>query len=327
MKHTACGEELERLFKESEERRRCLHPNSRSVEKALLRRVEAKEVYSPYPGLFERSCWSAQEYRRLVATRVIKTLAELHPEWIFTSFSAALMYGLWVPYSRLNPIRICAPNAPYRRRSKHLWVSHLAPTDVHLEGEANVTGLCQTLLESALDAPVHLALPTIDSALRYLFISREDLLEYAQREGCRRRGIGRARAAFAHADGESENGGESMVRGIIIELGFMPPTMLQVEFPDPLNQGHVYRVDMLWELDGGRCVIGEVDGARKYKDADCLKGKTTQDVLVEERQRESRLTALGMPVMRVLVRQIFEPGYMESLLEAFGIPRIGPGVR
>lgn len=104
MKHTACGEELERLFKESEERRRCLHPNSRSVEKALLRRVEAKEVYSPYPGLFERSCWSAQEYRRLVATRVVKTLAELHPEWIFTSFSAALMYGLWVPYSRLNPI-------------------------------------------------------------------------------------------------------------------------------------------------------------------------------------------------------------------------------
>lgn len=98
MKHTACGEELERLFKESEERRRCLYPNSRSVEKALLRRVEAKEVYSPYPGLFERSCWSAQEYRRLVATRVVKTLAELHPEWVFTSFSAALMYGLWVPY-------------------------------------------------------------------------------------------------------------------------------------------------------------------------------------------------------------------------------------
>ena len=34
-----------------------------------------------------------------------------------------------------------------------------------------------------------------------------------------------------------------------------------------------------------------------------------------------------MSVMRILVRQIFEPGYMESLLEAFGIPRIGPGVR
>lgn len=89
----------------------------------------------------------------------------------------------------------------------------------------------------------------------------------------------------------------------------------------------MYRVDMLWEFNDGRCVIGEVDGARKYKDADCLKGKTTQDVLIEERQRESRLTALGMSVMRILVRQIFEPGYMESLLEAFGIPRIGPGVR
>ena len=71
MKHTACGEELERLFKESEERRRCLYPNLCSVEKALLRRVEAKEAYSPYPGLFVRSCWSAQEYRRLVATRVV----------------------------------------------------------------------------------------------------------------------------------------------------------------------------------------------------------------------------------------------------------------
>ena len=38
---------------------------------------------------------------------------------------------------------------------------------------------------------------------------------------------------MAYADGRSENGGESIVRGIMIDLGFALPE-LQVEIEDPL---------------------------------------------------------------------------------------------
>ena len=80
------------------------------------------------------------------------------------------------------------------------------------------------------------------------------------------------------------------------------------------------RVDMLWELPGGRRVIGEVDGMIKYTDAGILQDRTAVDALVDERQRESRLNALGLPVMRFLVKRAFEPGYIESILRAFNIP-------
>lgn len=40
-----------------------------------------------------------------------------------------------------------------------------------------------------------------------------------------------------HADGRSENGGESVVRAIILELGFAEPD-LQVEIEDPSTPAH-----------------------------------------------------------------------------------------
>lgn len=66
-----------------------------------------------------------------------------------------------------------------------------------------------------------------------------------------------------HADGRSENGGESVVRAIILELGFAEPD-LQVEIEDPLNPGTYKRVDYYWLLEDGRAIVGELDGFEKY---------------------------------------------------------------
>lgn len=64
------------------------------------------------------------------------------------------------------------------------------------------------------------------------------------------------------ANGLSENAGESLARGTMINLGFMIPE-LQREFEIP----HVnlkYRCDFLWSLNNGELIVGEFDGYSKY---------------------------------------------------------------
>lgn len=64
------------------------------------------------------------------------------------------------------------------------------------------------------------------------------------------------------ADGKSENGGESLARAAMIELGFVRP-QLQREFPNFNNSKWPYRVDFAWET-GEKLIVAEFDGADKY---------------------------------------------------------------
>lgn len=64
------------------------------------------------------------------------------------------------------------------------------------------------------------------------------------------------------ADGKSENGGESLARAAMIELGCVRPE-LQHEFPNETNPKWPYRVDFAWKV-GGKLIVGELDGADKY---------------------------------------------------------------
>lgn len=121
------------------------------------------------------------------------------------------------------------------------------------------------------------------------------------------------------ADGNSENGGESFARGVMIEEGFLPPR-LQVEIPDPVEPGRMYRVDYLWETDGG-VIVGELDGRDKLADPALRKGKSMADVLRDERTRESRLTATGAKVMRFSFKDVLDRKRFVRMLEAFGVPR------
>lgn len=143
--------------------------------------------------------------------------------------------------------------------------------------------------------------------------------EYAARAARRRPGASKALRVARYMDGGSESGGESIVRGRIIELGYMPPTSLQAEFVDPVDGGLI-RVDMYYELPNGSPLIIEVDGKMKYVPSDgSLEG--TRDRLLAERSRESHITKLGIPVMRVQFKRVFEEGYLEHLLKSFGVPK------
>ena len=284
--------------------------------------MRAGEAVRPLPGMAMRKVlWDELAQRPRVRWRyALNTYHDLHAEDVFCAFSAAMVYGLWVPKQRLGTIYL-AVDSPSRAGASNKIARHYCPADEYVaHGDIRLTSLKRTVLDCSLLGTFSDGLSIADSAIRFCKLNPDDYKVYVERAAVGRPGAQRAREVARFADGFSENGGESLVRARIIELGYREPTALQVEFADPVDAGRVLRVDMYYEFEDGRSVIVEVDGIEKYGGLGTETAKTKAE-LVRERQRESHLTALGIPVMRVLFARLYEPGYLENLLDSYGIPR------
>lgn len=293
--------------------------NYRTVRRAF----DSGQLVNPFPLLYARpGFWEGLKPDEQ-ALCMMRGAHAVHPTWTFCLYSAALAHQLSVSYRLLGRMHIRSSRARTTRSNEHIHrhYTRARSGEVALAQGLPVTSLRQTLLDCLITAPLPDALAIVDSALRVYGISKESLAEFIRKNGKRRRGKRRAWELCQLADGRAESGGESILRGIIIAEGFMPPTDLQVELPDPTDPHGVFRADMLWELPDGRCIVGELDGTAKYVDEDMRAGRSTIGVLLDERQRESHITALGMPVMRFLFTHVRKPGYVAHILQSFGIPR------
>lgn len=149
------------------------------------------------------------------------------------------------------------------------------------------------------------------------------------------------------ADGKSENGGESLARAAMIELGFVRP-QLQREFPNLNNSKWPYRVDFAWEVDG-KLIVGEFDGADKYLvnsgrslelnssnlgNYDSLGGDGSanddesillhydRSSVLRERDRERHLLNCGVnKIVRFDFSHVVDPPTLEKRLLDAGVPK------
>ena len=119
-------------------------------------------------------------------------------------------------------------------------------------------------------------------------------------------GSARASRVIEFASGRSGSPGESLSRVNIHVLGF-PAPQLQVPFSD--DEGFIGYVDFYWpELD----LIGEFDGEMKYRDPRYLRGRSTQQAVIDEKYREDRLRR----VCRALARWDWMTAQNRDLLAA-----------
>lgn len=319
VRRTKTDQELDALLDAAERQCKCLVAPDRATYEALRRRLKTGEVIRPFPGMVVRADrWKALEKTPRAQWRYVQNAYRgLHPEEILCSYSAALEYGLWVSKSQLGKMHVVRP-LPSQVEITRTMHRHYVPSGEIVNNHGvKMTSLMRTVLDCSLAASFPEALAIVDSALRYCNLDLQEYRQFVHQHAAGRAGASRARAAARFADGRSENGGESIVRGKIIELGYVAPVGLQVEFLDPVSKNAEFRVDMLFERVDGSEIIGEVDGWEKYGESP----KTTKEALIKERQRESHLTALGIPVMRILFKRLDEPGYLENLLQSFGIPK------
>lgn len=305
------------------EKRMCLAAQTKLGLELLERRARAGELVCVFPHVYEEpSYWRSRELTiPEKALRVMRTAAVLHPEWVFCQTSAALAYGLEV--SQLNPsvVHIVTSPRAHSRSTRNVIRHSMSGYEVDRANGVRVVDKKSCIIGClrTLDLPHGLAVA--DSYLRKDRVDQLDLIGLAEGVAQRQQRLVALRTAEL-ADERAENGGESVARGTMIELGYQVPD-LQVEVENPVDLGHVFRVDFLWRYDVERPVIGELDGLQKYQDEKMLAGRSGIRALSDERIRESRLTVANASVMRFHFDDVLNRPRFSQLLDAFGVPKAG----
>lgn len=302
----------------------CLTPVGHAEEVLLRRRFAKGELASPFRGMYARCSSFETASIRERTIRTIRTLGLLHPSWVFCGYSAAVIHGLQVPNTVLDSGHYCANGTS--RRGSPLIRHHLrlAPQDIVSNTGARVTSLRKTLVDCLCTSDFRVGLAITDSAIHWELAGKREIECWIEKDGKGRRGIRQARETVAWADGRSENGGESIARATMIELGFVAP-YLQVEVFDPMEPDNPKRGDFGWQLEDGSWVIGELDGLGKYRTGGVDGTRNGLDAairaLAAERRRESHLCLSGSKIVRFSMRDVLDTAYFERLLTAAGVPR------
>lgn len=132
-----------------------------------------------------------------------------------------------------------------------------------------------------------------DAAVRSRITTTDELRGWLERMP-RHPGIARARRVVEQADGRSESAGESILRLLLADLGYL--AVPQHTVTDAAGR-FVARVDFyLPQLD----VVVEFDGMVKYA------GKDGKDALEAERRRERRIRGLGHGVARIVWADLYD---------------------
>lgn len=307
--------QLKALMSEANGHNRCYVPASPAERKQFRRRVASNNITEAHRGMFVDSATWKRVGTKQRAMMIIRTLNDQHPTWIFVGVSAALIHGLDVPLNQLGDVHIAGTsNKTGPNLVRHM--EHVEEPTMTLG--LPVTPLAQTVFETCRDLDPRYGLAVCDSALRNYNLTREQLIDMLEPFSSRK-GYRKVLQIAQFADGRSENGGESYSRATIIELGFAIPD-LQVEFENPLDPKHPFRLDFYWDLPSKK-VDGELDGKDKLVDPSMLKSKSAAYALRDERNRESAITALGIQVMRFTFPEAVATRPLDRKLKLFGIPQ------
>lgn len=143
-------------------------------------------------------------------------------------------------------------------------------------------------------------------------ITTRDLMSAAERIPLHHGGA-RALAAAKFCDGRADRPGESVSRVTMLAAGIRPPILQATLYG---ASGARYLVDFYWP----HCrLIGEFDGAAKYRDPEFLRGRTPEQALTDEKYREDDLRAADHGMSRWGWRVANSAPLLSAQLRAAGL--------
>ncbi|MFT4157238.1 MAG: type IV toxin-antitoxin system AbiEi family antitoxin domain-containing protein [Microbacterium sp.] len=299
------------------------------TDRELAARLRAGSIRRVRRGWYVRSeDWNAQwgEGRHLIEVVAAHQNSE-PPGPLFVGVSAAVLHGL--PIYRHVPIR---PHALIEHRGHTSGRVGIHWHDLAFD-DADITAIdgirCSSLTRTVLDvaSSLHLegAVTTTDAALRRCAVIdgrtqdeelagvwRDDLLRRA--DAVSTRGIRQARRVIEFADGRAESPGESVSRVQLDRIGFR---QFDLQMPVVGPDGRTFWMDFAFRRS--RC-FGEFDGKSKYTDPEFARGRTSTEVLFDEKDREDSVRGVtGWRVGRWGAEHIKTPDALAARLRAFGI--------
>jgi len=252
---------------------------------------------------------SVEERHRLL---VAATLPQLDRDAVVSHVSAAALHGLplWPEEAARVHLTRPRPGGGQARTLVRVHGSPLTEADVALVDGVRVTSLARTIADLGRTLPLEQSVAAGDRALQ-LGLRDHELVEVLAR--CHGwRGIGRARLASGLLEERTESVGESVSRGRVHEA-LLPMPEPQLEVFDERGR-LVGRADFGWR---GQRTLGEFDGRVKYG-REFQPGRTVEEVVWREKQREDRLRELGWEVVRWTWADLYVPGLLaERLHRAF----------
>ena len=187
------------------------------------------------------------------------------------------------------------------------------PETIEIDGVI-VTSLARTLVDVAATCSFLVGVTMIDHALRTTPVRRGELFEELDFVAPTR-GSTRARSSVEFGDGRSGSAGESLCRVRAFELGFHRP---ELQTRVATRHGN-HDIDFEWpEVN----LFGEFDGLVKYSRAEYMGGRSAQDVLLNEKNREDAIReATGRRFTRWLWNEALDPVLFNRRLLDAGVPR------
>lgn len=295
----------------------------RAERSTFYRRAARGEFVAVTRGVYLRTAlWRAMDRHARYRAR-IKATAVGHPDATFSHHSAAALWRL--PWVGDWPQRVHVLVGPANGGQSTPGVLRHTTGDStkpeYIDGLA-VTSLARTVVDVACVATFGQSVSVADAALRRTAhpllgmpptsITREDLLVELERISPAH-GPVKARTAIEFSDGLADRPGESMSRVSMLRAR-LPTPELQVELPGA--SGRIWTVDFWWP---GFNLIGEFDGQWKYTDPAFMAGRTAQQVLLDEKDREDDLRAAGHAFTRWGWKVAISPARLSDRLHRAGL--------
>ncbi|PWG62265.1 hypothetical protein DF196_12430 [Bifidobacterium callitrichidarum] len=283
------------LLQQARSEQRCAYSRVPAEQLAMQRRAKTGElihVYRGVPSLYAPSGYWNDLTPPERTLHIAKALGLAHPQWVFGGLAAASAYGFEHQWC-LHDDSVSIMTANHGSRQQHHQLKRVYMPDAQSTAFKDPsTGLllaspAHTVIECARAYGFRFALPIFDSA----FAKGLTVEQVTTACGRMRADVLPILKLLRHVNPKSENGGESFARGTMIEEGFTPPR-IQVPVRDP-QTGADYRVDFVWRLDGGRVVVAEYDGTRKYVDPAMTGNRGIQEMIAKERERDAGLQRAG----------------------------------
>jgi hypothetical protein len=243
---------------------------------------------------------------------------------IFSHHSAAAIWGLPAINAWPGGVDVLIEPAA-GGRSRHGVTRHFqdGPVSIVARNGLLVTSTADTAVAMARILTFPAAVAMMDKAIHRprsgpMLATRGDIERALAAIPTRTRVSGRG-GAFRAADfavAASGSPGESVSRAFIYLLGFLAPE-LQVRFDD--ERGFIAFVDFFWRRINK---VGEFDGFGKYVKEEFTRGRSTVQVVLDEKHREDRVRACGPTVSRWDWPLLVDPAAFGRFLAHIGVPQV-----
>ncbi|MFE7845466.1 hypothetical protein ACFUTX_09790 [Microbacterium sp. NPDC057407] len=296
-------------------------------DRRLRRRIASGDIVRVTRGVYA----DARDWRGLSpiarhAQLVWEAAARSRGASLFSHWSAAALLGIDILGPWPDAIDVSVPVASGGRSSGGIrrHTRRLARVETMGWGDHVITTSAQTAIDLASALPFAGGTAVADQVLWAKrsggpLCEASDLLERAHSR--RGRGVARAIRAAEFATHLADSVRESQSRVLTAMMGFPEPE-LQARFQ--LSNGQLAFTDFWWPSTRH---IGEFDGVGKYIDPNMLKGRTPEEVLIAEKDREDDLRRQCAAFSRWRTPALNSPKRLYDILSGAGLPtaRSRPG--